>query len=60
MMAASNRSCHSLVFQPTQVHKGLENNSGENNCFLNVVIQALWHLGEPNSIIIVRIDHEAY
>jgi len=26
--------------------KGLENNIGENNCFLNVVIQSLWHLEE--------------
>jgi len=25
--------------------KGLVNNRGENNCFLNVVIQSLWHLG---------------
>lgn len=24
--------------------KGLSNYIGENNCFLNVVIQALWHL----------------
>eukprot|EP01104_Vermistella_antarctica_P001461 TRINITY_DN1150_c0_g4_i1.p1 TRINITY_DN1150_c0_g4~~TRINITY_DN1150_c0_g4_i1.p1 ORF type:complete len:130 (+),score=21.17 TRINITY_DN1150_c0_g4_i1:158-547(+) len=24
--------------------KGLDNEFGENNCFLNVVIQALWHL----------------
>ena len=24
--------------------KGLVNNRGENNCFLNVVIQSLWHL----------------
>lgn len=25
--------------------KGLVNRVGENNCFLNVCIQALWHLG---------------
>ena len=24
--------------------KGLENNQGQYNCFINVVIQALWHL----------------
>jgi len=24
--------------------KGLLNSRGENNCFLNVVIQSLWHL----------------
>lgn len=27
-----------------QRSKGLSNNLGENNCFLNVIIQALWHL----------------
>ncbi len=34
-----------LAFPPTKVHKGLLNGIGENNCFLNVTIQALWHLG---------------
>ena len=29
---------------PTSRHVGLENLSGENNCFLNSTIQALWHL----------------
>jgi hypothetical protein len=29
----------------TLIHRGLSNESGENNCFLNVTIQALWHLG---------------
>ena len=29
----------------TSKHKGLLNRTGENNCFLNVTIQALWHLG---------------
>ena len=24
--------------------KGLQNDLGKNNCFLNVVIQSLWHL----------------
>lgn len=27
-----------------RVEKGLVNNFGQNNCFLNVVIQSLWHL----------------
>lgn len=26
------------------IEKGLDNNFGQNNCFLNVVIQSLWHL----------------
>jgi hypothetical protein len=36
---------HSYDF-PTPIpdDKGLENQVGENNCFLNCVIQALWHL----------------
>ena len=25
-------------------YKGLENKYGKNNCYLNVVIQSLWHL----------------
>ena len=25
-------------------HRGIENLSGDNNCFVNVVIQALWHV----------------
>ena len=29
--------------------KGLSNNQGNNNCFLNVVIQSLWHLGSFRS-----------
>jgi hypothetical protein len=28
----------------TNRHVGLENRAGENNCFLNATIQALWHL----------------
>lgn len=34
-----------LAFSETKTHKGLRNLSGENNCFLNATIQALWHLG---------------
>ena len=34
-----------LAFSETNTHKGLRNLSGENNCFLNATIQALWHLG---------------
>mmetsp|Transcript_17164 Transcript_17164/g.28704 ORF Transcript_17164/g.28704 Transcript_17164/m.28704 type:complete len:455 (+) Transcript_17164:177-1541(+) len=30
--------------KPTTRHVGLENKTGENNCFLNATIQALWHL----------------
>ena len=34
-----------LAFATTATYKGLSNNSGDNNCFLNATIQALWHLG---------------
>lgn len=34
-----------LAFEPPNQIHGLQNRSGENNCFLNVAIQALWHLG---------------
>ncbi|EQC37204.1 hypothetical protein SDRG_05430 [Saprolegnia diclina VS20] len=26
------------------IHRGLQNATGENNCFLNVIIQSFWHL----------------
>jgi hypothetical protein len=31
--------------------KGLENKPGQNNCFLNVVIQSLWHIEDLRSLI---------
>ncbi|KAL7686685.1 putative pleckstrin domain, UBA-like superfamily, Ubiquitin-associated domain-containing protein [Plasmopara halstedii] len=33
-----------LWVKGASVHRGLLNASGENNCFLNVVIQSFWHL----------------
>ncbi len=39
--AASQQSC-----QPessTQLAAGLQNSAGELNCFLNVILQCLWH-----------------
>jgi len=32
------------IAKPPPEEKGLQNFIGENNCFLNVIIQALWHL----------------
>lgn len=37
--------------------KGLENRPGQNNCFLNVCIQALWHLGAFRSQFLTSKDH---
>ncbi|DAZ96232.1 TPA: hypothetical protein N0F65_012594 [Lagenidium giganteum] len=34
----------SLWIKGASVHRGLLNDAGENNCFLNVVIQSFWHL----------------
>lgn len=36
---------HELAYNATSLHRGLVNAVGENNCFLNVTVQALWHLG---------------
>ena len=36
-------SPHSQIAHPSD-EKGLRNRAGENNCFLNVTIQSLWHL----------------
>ena len=38
-------SAHQTAFELTTLHRGLKNALGEHNCFLNVTIQALWHLG---------------
>jgi ubiquitin C-terminal hydrolase len=45
-----------LKYEATHQHVGL-NNQGENNCFLNVTIQALWHLG-PFRIELQKITNE--
>jgi hypothetical protein len=44
---------HPLAYSPTHVHKGMRNSAGENNCFLNVTIQALWHIGKRLDGIII-------
>lgn len=42
-----------------EVGKGLQNESGQYNCFLNVVIQSLWHLRKfrEEILAISSIDH---
>eukprot|EP01040_Poterioochromonas_malhamensis_P000590 gene590-630_t len=44
-MNRTNPLRNESAFKQTQQHRGLTNKAGENNCFLNVTIQALWHLG---------------
>ena len=34
------------------VHRGLENKTGENNCFLNVIIQSFWHLRSMRRLLL--------
>ncbi|CAI5735743.1 unnamed protein product [Hyaloperonospora brassicae] len=45
--------------QPLSARKGLCNDSGANNCFLNVVIQSLWHV-RSFRVLIARGDHAAH
>ncbi|PRP86598.1 hypothetical protein PROFUN_05236 [Planoprotostelium fungivorum] len=40
--------------------KGLTNKSGQNNCFLNVIIQSLWHLRTFRRSFFSHQDHTHY
>ena len=44
-----------LMFSPPKIHRGLQN-FGENNCFLNVTVQALWHLNPFRSELLRLIS----
>lgn len=37
-------------------HKGLQNGFGQNNCFLNVILQTLWHL-DSFRVLITSNEH---
>ena len=45
------------ISNSNSVHKGFRNLLGENNCFINVVIQALWHLNSFRNLI-TTISHK--
>jgi hypothetical protein len=45
-----------LMFSPPKIHRGLQN-FGENNCFLNVTVQALWHLNPFRSELLRLISN---
>lgn len=34
------------------IHRGLDNYTGENNCFLNVILQTFWHLRSIRRLIL--------
>ncbi|OQR99160.1 inactive ubiquitin carboxyl-terminal hydrolase [Thraustotheca clavata] len=44
------------LLKHASLHKGLTNYFGQNNCFLNVVIQSLWHL-DSFRVLIRTLDH---
>ena len=50
----------SLVFPLPASHRGLANSAGQNNCFLNVTVQALWHLGPFRTELRRLIDHQVH
>uniref|UniRef100_K3WZ95 USP domain-containing protein n=1 Tax=Globisporangium ultimum (strain ATCC 200006 / CBS 805.95 / DAOM BR144) TaxID=431595 RepID=K3WZ95_GLOUD len=42
--STSSKRSHDMWVKGASVHRGLLNASGENSCFLNVIIQSFWHL----------------
>lgn len=38
------QKCQSVFNVQSINYRGLDNNPGENNCFLNAVVQTLWHV----------------
>lgn len=41
------------------LHRGLENSKGENNCFLNVILQSFWHLRSMRKLILnAKVDQD--
>lgn len=45
--------------RPMSRRKGLSNEMGENNCFLNVIIQSLWHI-RSFRVLIATGDHAVH
>lgn len=45
--------------RPLSQRKGLTNDAGENNCFLNVIIQSLWHVRSCR-VLISMGDHAVH
>ncbi|RLN78769.1 hypothetical protein BBJ28_00021961 [Nothophytophthora sp. Chile5] len=45
--------------RPLSARKGLRNDLGENNCFLNVIIQSLWHVRSCR-VLISMGDHAVH
>lgn len=49
----------SVTLRASSRRKGLSNNLGENNCFLNVIIQSLWHVRSCRALITMG-DHAVH
>lgn len=49
----------SVTLSASSRRKGLSNNLGENNCFLNVIIQSLWHVRSCR-VLITMGDHAVH
>jgi hypothetical protein len=46
------------VHQDSVLGCGLTNPTGDQNCFLNVIIQALWHLSTFREVFLRMHDHQ--
>uniref|UniRef100_A0AAV1TYD8 Ubiquitin carboxyl-terminal hydrolase n=1 Tax=Peronospora matthiolae TaxID=2874970 RepID=A0AAV1TYD8_9STRA len=58
--AAHDKKEPNLWIKGASVHRGLLNASGENNCFLNVVIQSFWHLTSMRHFLLhVEVKEES-
>ncbi|KAF0684515.1 Aste57867_23514 [Aphanomyces stellatus] len=56
MSSAADRAAN---LKHSSMHKGLTNHIGQNNCFLNVIIQSLWHL-DSFRVLIKSSDHTTF
>ena len=56
-VAAVEAAASQLHYGIFEVHKGLQNRHGANNCFLNAALQALWHSKVRRSLSISPSAH---
>jgi hypothetical protein len=59
MLSRASPSSSALPPRPLSARKGLRNDLGANNCFLNVVIQSLWHVRSCR-VLISMGDHAVH
>lgn len=56
LLSGTTTDRNETLFKSSNIHKGLANPHGENNCFLNVSVQALWHMNCFREHLKERID----